>query len=127
MQDVPNTAQGRWFFDNSLQDDPHLALAHDNGDPRIGVISAGTSIPSLPVGARNFTPVTTGRINVDFPLVTANGQIYCYQNFGGAPPARHVLLQLVSASRVRIEGVLGALCGDPTTWTFTSGAREFMR
>lgn len=52
MQDVPNSAQGRWYFDNTVRDDPHLALAHDNGDPRLGVISSGTSIPSVPVGAR---------------------------------------------------------------------------
>jgi hypothetical protein len=127
MQDVPNTAQGRWFFDNTVQEDPHLALAHDNGDPRLGTISAGTSIPSLPVGARNFTTVTTGRVNLDFPLVTADGQIYCYQNLVFGPPARHVLIQLISATRVRIEGVLGATCGDPATWVFTSGAREFTR
>ena len=128
MQDVANTAQGRWYFDNTLQDDPHLALAHDNGDPRLGVISTGTSIPGLPVSARNFTPVTTGHVNRDFGLVTADGQIYCYENFQlFAPPARHVLLQLISPTRVRIDGLLGAPCGDSSTWAFTASAREFTR
>lgn len=127
MQDLPNTAQGRWFFDNSPGDASHLALAHDNADPRLGTISAGTSIPSLPAGARSFAAATTGRVNTDFPLVTANGQIYCYQTFPGGPPARHVLIQLTSATRVRIEGVLGAACGDPATWVFSPGAREFAR
>ena len=32
-----------------------------------------------------------------------------------------------SPTRVRIEGVLGATCGDPSAWAFTSGAREFAR
>ena len=67
-------------------------------------------------------------MNLDFPLVTANGQIYCYQSFvPSGPVPRHVLLQLVSASRVRIDGVLGGSCGDPSTWVFTPGAREFTR
>jgi len=129
MQDVPNSAQGRWYFDNTVQDDPHLALAHDNADPRLGVISSGTSIPSLPVGARGFTPVASGRINLDFSLVTSDGLVYCYQTFTPLPPppSRHVLIQLTSTTRLRIEGVIGAACGDPTTWTFSAGAREFTR
>ena len=53
MQDVPNTAQGRWYFDNTERDDPHLALAHDNGDPRMGVISSGTSITNPPPPLRH--------------------------------------------------------------------------
>ena len=128
MQDVPNTAQGRWFFNETLQDDPHLALAHDNIDPRIAVISVGTSIPSLPTRYWGFTPAATGRVNADFSRVTADGQSYCYQTFVGATsPIRHVLIQLISATRVRIEGFTGALCGDPSTWAFTAGAREFAR
>ena len=129
MQDLPNTAQGRWFFNSTTQDDPHLALAHDNGDPRLGVISGGTSMPSLPSGARTFTPSVSGRVNTDFPLVTADNQIYCYQSFLGnpAPPLRHVLIQLTTSARVRIEGFIGATCGDASTWAFTSGATEFSR
>lgn len=129
MQDVPNTAQGRWYFDTSQQDDPHLALAHDNGDPRIGVISAGISIPSLPTGAREFAPATSGRINLDFPLVTSDGSIYCYQTFSPnpPPPLRHVLVQLTSPTQLRIEGVIGATCGEPSTWVFTGGAKTFTR
>src|SRR6185436_19954562 len=104
MQDVANTAQGRWYFDNTVQDDPHLALAHENVDPRLGVISSGTSIPSLSSGARVFTPATTGRVNLDFQLVTSDGLIYCYEAFSTSPPPlRHVLIQLVSSARVKIE------------------------
>ena len=128
MQDLPNTAQGRWFFNETMQDEPHLALVHDNVDPRIAVISVGTSIPSLPTRYWGFTPATSGRVNADFPRVTADGLTYCYQTFVGATsPIRHVLIQLISATRVRIEGFTGALCGDPSTWAFTAGAREFAR
>ena len=128
MQDLPNTAQGRWFFNETMQDDPHLALVHDNIDPRVAVISVGNSIPSLPTRYWGFTPAASGRVNADFPRVTADGLRYCYQTFVGATsPIRHVLIQLVSATRVRIEGFTGALCGDPSTWAFTAGAREFAR
>ncbi len=128
MQDLPNTAQGRWFFNETMQDDPHLGLVHDNIDPRIAVISVGNSIPSLPTRYWGFTPAASGRVNADFSRVTADGQTYCYQTFVGATsPIRHVLIQLISATRVRIEGFTGALCGDPSTWAFTAGAREFAR
>jgi hypothetical protein len=128
LQDVPNTAQGRWYFNETAQDDPHLALAHDNVDPRTAVISVGTSIPSLPTRYWGFIPATTGRVNADFGRVTVDGQSYCYENFINAtPPIRHVLIQLVSVTRLRIEGFTGALCGDPSTWAFTAGAREFAR
>jgi hypothetical protein len=128
MQDVPNTAQGRWYFDTTPNDDPHLALAHDNGDPALGVISVGTSVPTVAAGAFTFTPAPTGRVNLDFPLVTPSGQIYCYQSFLlSPPPPRHILIQLLSATRVRIDGLLGASCGDPSTWVFSPGAREFTR
>jgi hypothetical protein len=128
MQDVPNTAQGRWFFNDTPQDEPHLALAHDNIDPRIGVISVGTSVPSLPPRYWGFTPAATGRVNADFPRVTVDGLTYCYENFLNATqPIKHVLVQLISATRVRIEGFAGALCGNESTWAFTAGAREFAR
>jgi len=129
MQDLANTAQGRWYFDATPQEDPHLALIHDNVDPSVGLFSIGTSIPSLPTSTRLFVPATTGRVNRDFPGVTPDGVIYCYQNFTQQPPPpfRHILLQLTAPATVRIEGVLGTLCGDPSTWSFTAGARNFSR
>jgi hypothetical protein len=129
MQDLPNTAQGRWYFDNNVRDDPHLALAHDNVDPRLGVISSGTSVPNLQGTAWKFTPPSSGRVNLDFPMVGSDGLIYCYQTFSPnpPPPLRHVLIQLVSATRVRIESVIGGTCGEPSTWSFSAGAREFTR
>ena len=125
MQDMVGTAQGRWFFDGSEHEDPHLALAHDNVDPGIGNLSIGTSLPGTPAGVYDFVPEPAGRVNADFPRVTADGTTWCYSprvNRG-----LHFLVQLVSASRLRIEGVPGIGCGDPAGWHFGTGAVEFAR
>src|SRR5206468_3329546 len=79
MQDVANRAQGRWFFDATEHEDPHLALVHENWDPTIGAMSIGTSLPGTGATVLLFTPAQTGRVNLDFNLVGADGNIYCYQ------------------------------------------------
>jgi hypothetical protein len=125
MQDVPNTAAGRWFFPGSptYPEDPHLALAHDNIDPAFGAFSVGTSVPSLPTGVYKFTPAQTGRVNLDFRFVTVAGETECYEVTGN----RRVLIQLVSVARLRIEGFGTGACGDPGTWTLSAGAVAFDR
>lgn len=130
MQDVPNTAQGRWFYDASPNEDPHLGLVRDNVDPTLLVFAIGTSIPSIPVGTRWVTPASSGRLNRDFATLSSDGLIYCYDAwtvFLPPPPARHILLQLPTPTTLRIEGVLGGSCGDPATWAFTGGAKSFSR
>ena len=130
MQDVPNTAQGRWFNGSAQQEDSHLALVHDNVTPGVGAFSMGNSVPSIPLGVYNFTPAAsaTTRVNTDFNAVTANGQPYCYESFiGGVGGNKHVLLQLVSATSLKIEGLAGATCGSSSTWAFTSAAVTFAR
>lgn len=124
-QDVPNSAAGRWIRIGSptYPEDPHLALVHDNVNPANGVFSVGVSIASLPSGVYGFTPATTGRVNLDFRLVTTVGELGCYQVQGN----RRVLIQLTSATRLRIEGFGTGACGDPATWTMTAGAVEFER
>ena len=125
MQDVANSAQGRWYFDATTQEDHHLALVHENWDPTIGAFSIGTEVPGTGPTVFMFTPSTTNRTNRDFNLVTADGNIYCYQltNFSG-----HVFTQLVSGTQLKIEVVgSGATCGDSTTWAFTGNAVTFAR
>ena len=125
MQDVANTAQGRWYFDATTNEDHHLALVHTNWDPTIGAFSIGTSVPGTTATTMFFTPSTTSRTNRDFNLVTADGIIYCYQltNFSG-----HVFTQLVSNIQVKIEVFAsGATCGDSSTWAFTASAATFDR
>jgi hypothetical protein len=125
MQDVPNSAAGRWFFPGSplSPEDPHLALIHNNVQPELALFSVGTSIPSIPSAGYTFIPATSGRENLDFRYVTTVGEIECYSLFAN----RRVLLQLVSTSRLRIEGISPGPCGDPPTWAFSTAAVEFER
>ncbi len=127
MQDKPNTAQGRWFFDNSPMEDAHLALVHDNVDPSRAVFSVGTSVPGLASGTYDFVPGAPAgdHLNVDFGSVTSDGSTYCYQT--AFPKVRRVLVQLVSATRLRIEGSSATSCGPVSTWTFSPSAVEFSR
>ncbi|HEY5544668.1 MAG TPA: hypothetical protein VIK50_01325 [Gemmatimonadaceae bacterium] len=124
-QDVVNTAAGRWFQPGSptYPEDPHLALAHDNVVPSLGVFSVGTSIPSLPANVYTFPPVPIGRTNLDFRYVATVGEIICYT----VSRNQRVLLQLVSAVRLKVEGIGPGACGDPGTWAFSAGAVEFER
>jgi hypothetical protein len=91
-QDVANTAQGRGYFNEAEMDDLHLALVHDNADPTQGTFSVGYSIASLPSGTSMFTPAATGRVNVDFNRITADGNTYCFENTGQFGK-RHILVQ----------------------------------
>lgn len=128
MQDVVNTAQGRWYSDGTTPEDHHLALVHDNTDPTVGVISMGTSVPSVPVTTYPFVPIATGKVNADFSRVTADGSIYCYQSGSMFwQGAMHVLVQMPTATTLKIVGVPNASCGnDPSAWSMT-GAVTFQR
>jgi hypothetical protein len=118
-QDVANTAAGRWFRTGSptSPEDPHNVV------PSLGVFSVGTSIPSLPTNVYTFAPAPIGRVNLDFRYVTTVGQIICYV----VSRNQRVLLQLVSAVRIRVEGIGSGACGDPGTWAFSAGSVEFER
>jgi len=125
MLDVPGSASGRWFVPGAptYPEDVHLALAHDNINPATAAFSVGTSIPTLPSGVYSFTPATSGRVNLDFRFVTIIGETECYT----ASNNRRVLLQLTSATRIRIQGFGTGACGDPSTWVMDAGAVEFER
>ncbi|MFN8574020.1 MAG: hypothetical protein U0132_18325 [Gemmatimonadaceae bacterium] len=127
MQDKPNTAQGRWFYDNSPTEDAHLALVHDNVDPTQAVFSVGTSVPGLTSGTYAFAPNMSAadHVNVDFGQVTADGAIFCYET--QFPRIRRVLVQLLTGSRLRIEASSATTCGPMSTWVFTPSAAEFSR
>ncbi len=124
MQDVPNRAQGRWFFDATDHEDPHLALVHQNWAPGIGAMSIGTSLPGTGPTVLMFTPAQAGRVNLDFNQVGADGNIYCYQftNSGS-----RVFLQLVSSMALKLQMAGPGPCGDPATWVFGGTAVTFSR
>ncbi|HVO31609.1 MAG TPA: hypothetical protein VMV18_12770 [bacterium] len=131
-QDVVGTAQGRWFVPGTTSlspEDPHLALVHDNVDPTFGTFSAGTTTSAFN-GTFHFTPATTGNVNLDFNLVTPAAGMVCYDvtvGSGGAggTPAGSVLVQMSSPTDLKI-GRVASPCGTGP-WTFTAGAKSFVR
>ena len=137
IQDLPGAAQGNWYFfgtgnyPDTFPQDPHLALVHDNIHPSLGAFSVGTSVPGLRTGVYHFKPQTSGRVNLDFSQVTADGNVYCYDSlnhYWGEPisPAHSILLQLTSETTLRIEKRDAAECGTGPR-TFQSNFAEFER
>ena len=132
MQDVPNTAQGLWYVPGTppapVQDiSPHLALVHENVLTSTGVFSVGTSMSasSLPGTQYRFDTASAGQVNLDFDLVTANGTVYCYDTFSNLPNSI-ILVQLTSATTLKIERQTAANCGAGP-WAFTSNVSNFER
>lgn len=131
-QDVAGTAQGNWYSTSepeTVTEDPNLALVHDNVDPAKGAFSIGTTVTSYYAGLRYFTPATSGLVNLDFDLVTADGNIHCYDNLtdsGGNPVQSTILLvQMTGETTLVIEKQGAASCGAGP-WEFSSPS-EFER
>lgn len=126
MQDVGGTAQGNWFSTSEpdvVTDDPHLALVHDNVDPTKGAFSIGTTVRSYYTSLNLFTPASSGRVNLDFDLVTSDGNAYCYDNLtdsGGNPISDTILIiQMTSETTLKIERQSASSCGNGP-WNFSS-------
>ena len=125
-QDKAGTAQGRWYAFATPKDpmlnfpeDPHLALVHDNADPRRAAFSVGTSIPALAGEVLEFLPARDPlrpRVNRDFAEVTTDGNVYCFEppltTWGYPLPAGEpqpvLLVQLVDAGTLLVEGLRNA-------------------
>jgi hypothetical protein len=126
MQDLPNTAQGRWFFDGTMTAEaPHLALVHDIGDPTIGAFSIGTSFAGVAPMIGTFAP-GPARVNRDFSQIHVDGNIYCY---GVSFPKREIFIQLLSATQLKMQVFpVGTSCTTaPDTWSFDLRAVTFTR
>lgn len=126
MQDVSGTAQGNWFSTSEpdvVTDDPHLALVHDNVDPSKGAFSIGTTVTSYYTSLNLFTPAQSGRVNLDFDLVAADENIYCYDSLvdsgGNAISDTILLIQMTSETALRIERQFASGCGSGP-WAFSS-------
>jgi hypothetical protein len=136
MQDIEGTAKGNWYLKGtpttvSFPEDPHLALADDNDlNTDRQVFSVGTSMnrSGLPSAPYFFRPTTTGTINREFQGVTAEGGTHCYDAFDPkqAVPVV-VLLQLPTATTLRMERVTAASCEAAQPWTIGPKATEFER
>jgi hypothetical protein len=163
VQDIPGTAQGDWYAPGSpetmdasyLDENNQMALIHDSVFLSTAVFSIGPSSPLSsqlpPIGiqaTKGFfsPPMTNGtfqmvipRINVDFSLVTSDGNIYCYDTFSAVNPpflsstlnGYIILLQLTDPNDLRIEAQnkgSGANCTTTAgTWAFSPAAVVLQR
>ena len=134
MQDLPGTAQGNWFGDETggaIPERNRIALVHDNVDPGIPVFSISDEFPFWGAGAWRFTPAATGFVNRDFSAVMP-GNVYCYEGMRvGETNSGTVLIEVFgtgaeTANRLRIERPGVASCGSPP-WSFTTAAVVFQR
>ena len=107
FQDKQGTLQGNWFNGTPAQTSNDirklLALAHENVDPRIAVISIGGTITQR--GEWRFDPTHSGTLNREFSEVTPGDAIYCYQASG--MPGR-ILIELISETNLKIEHQSGS-------------------
>lgn len=131
VQDIPGTLQGNWIpkgFGNVGEDNPYLALVHDNLDPSKPVFSVGTYLVNygMDFGVYYFDKKRAGLISRDFGDVK-DDQVYCYENFKNERDEEKsliILVQLVNKDELRIEGQNKERCGN--SWKFTDYA-EFRR
>lgn len=115
--DLPGTAQGVWIAKGEqyvAHENPHLALAYDNTDPTIGVISMGNSAESKGFnwGTYNFKPQTSGLVNRDFKDIKADGKTYCFEtedtNRNNARVT--IILDMPTSTSLRIEKLSATTC-----------------
>jgi hypothetical protein len=134
MQDLPGTAQGNWFGDETggaIPERNRIALVHDNVDPTIPTFSISNEFPFWSAGDWRFVPAATGFVNRDFSAVVP-GNVYCYEGMRvGAINSGTVLIEVFGtggdpANRLRIERPGVPACGAGP-WAFTTAAAVFQR
>jgi hypothetical protein len=125
MQDVPGTAQGIWALDGQagIADvGRHLALVHDNFDPRRAVLASGGG--PLGIHETRFLPRPDGLVDRDFAAVVWGGPrgadgaetIYCYDLVSGPNHAGSLILQMTAADSLRAESRTAG-CTAPLAFT----------
>lgn len=130
-QDEPGTAQGRWYRtgEDDAQEDPHLALVHDNVLPERPMFSVGRSIAGFG-GVWTFTVATSGAgsVNRDFANVVP-GTTWCWEPAylnGGQIPDTIIVAELPDADHLLVEKQAAASCGAGP-WALGAGAVAFER
>lgn len=127
-EDIPDTAQGSWFvkgtmIEETLDEDPQLALVHYNINPLEEVFSIGTSLEpfGVPANSYKFIPETSGLKNRDFKDVKSDGNIYCYETTN-----QSLLIELTSSNTLKIGKNNSGNCENIPT-DFNLGFVEFER
>jgi hypothetical protein len=125
-QDVAATAQGKWYLAGT--DSPatsseasHLTLGIDTYNSGLGSFSIGNA--SVGTGVHTFTPSHSGTRNRNFPEVTADGNVYCYESLSTSGII--FLIQLPTATTLSIEKQTADSC--PANPTFTAAKVSFER
>ena len=118
--DLPGTSQGVWIAKGEeyvAHENPHLALAYDNTDPTIAVISMGNSAENkgFAWGTYNFKPKDSGLINRYFKDIKADGKTYCFETEDTYRNNARViiLIQMPSSETLNIEKTNLLSCGIP--------------
>lgn len=119
-QDIEGTAQGVWYSEEHLgggghDETYHMALVHDNTDPRKGAMSVGKSLGEIGIDADvyYFDPKSGGRVNRDFYGVVADGEVYCYEFMREGMPS--------GGENMNAWHVLIAMPDDRTLWIANGG------
>ena len=130
--DVPGTAAGHWYSDlnGPPQEDRNVALAYDNVNPAIPVLSIGTSVPGIEPVAYRFTPTSSGSHNRTFDAITPGAEVFCFDGlsdrFGRQFPGIAILVELVDDNTLRVEKASATSCGNGP-WTMSPSAVTFTR
>lgn len=131
VPDLAATAKGKWFnplFPKFLEA-AHMTLGSDNANPANGVLSIGSTVTFASADSYTFPAVAVGPYNRDFSTITVDGKVYCYQVLtlgNGAPTPQLFLVQLTSATTLRIEAFVQADCGGGP-WAFDPWSVTFQR
>jgi hypothetical protein len=141
MQDIPNTAQGVWFFkgtangelgeENIIEREAlHMALGHDAFDPQRPIVSLGLeAVKDLEPLLYFIIPKSEGLVNRDWKDITSNGNIYCsdlvFDDNNLSPAGKSIILQMPTLTTLKIEAINSPCNKGP--WNFTEKATEFER
>ena len=130
--DLPGTAQGVWILKGEeyvAHENPHLALAYDNTDPTIAVISMGNSEENkgFSWGTYNFKPKDSGLVNRHFKDIKADSNVYCFETEDTYRNNTRaiILLKMPTSETLKIEKLNQTSCG-PGPWQMKNYA-EFNR
>jgi hypothetical protein len=131
--DVAGTGQGIWvradnpvtLAEDLLQDAPNfLTLSPGVADPDAEqLISSG--VPALGRDLVSTTVESTGRVNLAFALLPDDGTIHCYEGVTPQNQERAHLIAL-TGDTLTVEPTTDC-AADPSTWTFTGAAIDFIR